>query len=276
MPELPEVETARRGIERAMKGKTVSKLNITRTDLRVPVTANMADALQGKKCTKLLRRGKYIIIEFSGNKTAILHLGMSGRIRIYDPKQTFEQQKHDHIILTLHDSTTIVFHDPRRFGFFYLSQEKHWQNEKSFLSMGPEPLEQWAGADLHQALCNKKTPIKQSLLDQAVVAGLGNIYVSEALHCAAIHPERISNTMTKKESEKIVSCSKKVLEKAILAGGSTLRDYQQTDGSLGYFQYQFSVYDREGVSCARRECSGTIKRIVQSGRSTFYCPDCQK
>ncbi len=236
----------------------------------------MADALQGRKCTKLLRRGKYIIIEFSGNKAAILHLGMSGRIRIYDPKQEFEQQKHDHIILTLSDSTTIVFHDPRRFGFFYLSQEKHWPNEKSFLNMGPEPLEQWAGADLHQALCNKKTPIKQSLLDQAVVAGLGNIYVSEALYCAAIHPERISNTMTKKEAEKIVSCSKKVLEKAILAGGSTLRNYQQTDGSLGYFQYQFSVYDREGVTCSRRGCSGTIKRIVQSGRSTFYCPDCQK
>ncbi len=276
MPELPEVETAMRGIERVLRGKSLSSVEIIRHDLRFAIPNNMIALLTGKTCIELKRRGKYIILIFTDNVVAILHLGMSGRIRIYDPTQSFERKTHDHFILTLNDQSRIVYHDPRRFGMFYLSRSPQWDEEKPFSTMGPEPLENWHGANLFKALRKKKSPIKTVLLDQDVVSGLGNIYVCEALFCAKISPLRMAHDLSKKECGVLVECSQNVLIKAIEAGGSTLRDYQKTDGSLGYFQYQFSVYDKEDEPCPGKKCRGTIKRIVQAGRSTFYCPICQK
>ena len=276
MPELPEVETAKRGIENAILRKTIQNVEILRYDLRVPVPQDTKHKLEGRVCESLTRRGKYIILNFTGGVSAILHLGMSGRVRIYASDQAFMRQKHDHIILTMNDGTQIIYHDPRRFGFFYSTDSALWRSEKPFQKLGPEPLEDWSAEHLWHSLQGRTMPIKAALLDQSIVSGLGNIYVCEALHCASISPVRLAKSLSKAECAKLFTCCRAVLEKAIAAGGSTLRDYQQTDGSLGYFQYQFSVYDREGKQCPRQRCKGTISRIIQSGRSTFSCPICQK
>lgn len=274
MPELPEVETVRRGLEAAVLGKRVQDVQINRYDLRFPVPEDFRQVFSGQVISALIRRGKYIIFELGSGAQAVLHLGMSGRIRIFSEGEAYVPRKHDHILITLEDSGLFVFEDPRRFGMFYLAREDY-RNEKPFCAMGPEPLEAWSGEDLYARLKGKTACIKTALLDQRVVCGLGNIYVCEALYDCGIHPERAAGRLSEAECAALVNSARAVLVKAIEAGGSTLRDYQKTDGSLGYFQYQFHVYDQEDAPCRLSECGGEIQRIVQAGRSTFFCPCCQ-
>ncbi len=275
MPELPEVETVRRGMEGAVSGKIIVAIQVNRYDLRGGVPKDLALRMSGRVITNLERRGKYILIHMGDKECAVLHLGMSGRIRIFPSPDSYQPHKHDHITMTMDDGAYIVFEDPRRFGMFYLIEQDKWSEETPFSSMGAEPLgNAWSAQDLLQKLRHKKSPIKTALLDQAVVAGLGNIYVCEALYHARISPLRLAHTISEDEAEKLVICVRKVLNDALDSGGSTLKDYAHTDGSLGYFQHRFGVYDREGVECANH-CGDVIKRKVQSGRSTFYCPICQ-
>ncbi len=279
MPELPEVETVMGGMRHSICNKLIDRVQVKRRDLRIPVNDDFAQRLTGKVIKSLKRRGKYIIMELEpDNLHIILHLGMSGRIRIFESSNNkdYEPRKHDHIIIRLKDGTIFAFEDPRRFGLMYIASEKDWRKEKPFISMGPEPLENWNAQDLLTKLKNKKANIKISLLDQRVVVGLGNIYVCEALYYAGISPLRSANTINEDEAERIVKISKEILEKAIKAGGSTLKDYQHTDGSLGYFQHNFAVYDKENKDCPKPSCKAKIKRITQGGRSSFYCPKCQR
>ena len=280
MPELPEVEIIKRGMENALLGKHIKAVQVNRYDLRVRVPQDFRQRVTGKPIESLERRGKYIIIRLDANIFIILHLGMSGRINIFPPNKPYEPQKHDHVIFTMDDGTCFAFEDPRRFGTLYIATND-WRKEKRFADMGPEPLDNepldnWMGQALLESLKNKKSAIKTALLDQRVVAGLGNIYVCEVLFRSSISPMRTSNSITKSEADKIVTHSCIILNEAIKAGGSTLKDYKHTDGSLGYFQYGFAVYGREGQECKNKNCASPILRIVQAGRSTFYCPSCQK
>ncbi len=275
MPELPEVETIKQGMEKALLGKQIKSVQVNRYDLRVQIPQNFAQTVTGKLIQSLTRRGKYIIIQIDTALFIILHLGMSGRINIFLPNTHNKPKKHEHAVFIMEDGTYFSFEDPRRFGMLYVATGD-WRREKYFINMGYEPLDNWTGQDLLKPLKNKKSPIKTALLDQRVVAGLGNIYVCEILFRSFINPMRSSNSITKGEADKIVLSSRKVLDDAIKAGGSTLKDYKHTDGSLGYFQHSFSVYDREGQNCSNKNCTSSILRIVQAGRSTFYCPSCQK
>ncbi len=276
MPELPEVETVMRGLEATVKNQSISRLNINRYDLRIPIPQDFRQCLTNQTINTLTRRGKYIIFHMSAGHVAILHLGMSGRVRIFKDSEAYKAEKHDHVVVYLESGSCFVFNDPRRFGMFYLSSDTLWYNEGPFEKMGPEPLDKtWAAPKLHKAIKTRKAPIKAALLDQHIVAGLGNIYVCEALYRSGIHPTRPSNTLTMPETKTLTTNIKDVLREAIKAGGSTLRDYQHTDGSLGYFQHGFAVYDQEGTACKTAKCKGRIERIVQSGRSTFFCPSCQ-
>lgn len=274
MPELPEVEIVRRGMDRAITGKAIRIVQVNRYDLRIPVPQDFGQSVTGKIVRSLSRRGKYIIMHIGDDVVSVLHLGMSGRIRIFSPDDSYVPQKHDHIVFTMDDGTCFAFEDPRRFGMFYLASND-WEVDKPFISMGAEPLEKWSGQDLFESIRNKKAAIKSVLLDQRVVAGLGNIYVCEVLFRARINPVCQAKDLDIGACERIVAHSRDVLNEAIAAGGSTLKDYQHTDGSLGYFQHGFSVYDREGHKCTHESCSSEILRIVQAGRSTFYCPSCQ-
>lgn len=277
MPELPEVETVRRAMAGAMIDRTVQSVQVRRYDLRVPIPQDIGQSLSGRKVVALLRRGKYMIMRLDHGRGTIIHLGMSGRVRIYPAGDKDAPLKHEHIILTLDNDVRVAYEDPRRFGMFYTAEHDDWRMDKPFAAMGAEPLEKdWSAEDLLQKLKNKKSPIKTALLDQHVVAGLGNIYVCEALHDARISPLRSSHTITRKEAQRLVPCVRAVLEDAIASGGSSLKDYKHTDGSLGYFQHKFKTYDQEGKECPTKSCKGEIMRIVQSGRSTFYCPMCQK
>jgi len=276
MPELPEVETVRRGMEESLAGKVVKSVRVQRHDLRVAVPANLNEIMEGQEIIALQRRGKYIIWHLSSPQALILHLGMSGRIHIYPPAAPYTLEKHDHVLIEMVDGTHIIFNDPRRFGMLYATSAQSWARQKPFCAMGPEPLEHWCEADLLCALERRKIPIKNALLDQGVVSGLGNIYVCEALYRAKISPLRPASAINNAQARTLVHAIKAVLESAIAAGGSTLKDYQHTDGSLGYFQYGFDVYDREGEKCLNPSCGKKIKRVIQSGRSTFYCPACQK
>lgn len=276
MPELPEVETVMRGLEQSVLGQNISSVQVNRYDLRFPVAEDFGQQVTGCDIRTLHRRGKYIILDFGDDLSGILHLGMSGRVRIFDAGAEYVARPHDHLIFHLDKGVRFAFEDPRRFGMFLLRSRRDWANEPPFSAMGVEPLEDvWDGQNLFDMISRKKTSIKSALLDQRVVAGLGNIYVCEALFCARVAPTRICSSITLDEATRIVSCSKEILKRAIEAGGSTLRDFQKIDGSLGYFQYQFSVYDQEGQACPSG-CGAEVMRIVQSGRSTFYCPSCQK
>lgn len=277
MPELPEVETVRLGMERALLGQKILNLIVNRRDLRVSVPEDFEKILIGSQIESFIRRGKYIIMQNDSNRFAILHLGMSGRVRIFEPNTPYEQQEHDHIIITTQNGVRAVYNDPRRFGFFYtLPRQVRWQDVPPFTSMGQEPLGVWNGEHLYDSLKTRRTPLKTALLDQSVVAGLGNIYVCEALFQAGISPFRIANTVCEEEAKCLADSCIDVLQRALVAGGSTLKDYQHTDGELGYFQHGFVVYGREGNTCTSKSCEQKIIRIVQAGRSTFYCPVCQK
>ena len=276
MPELPEVETVRRGLERRLKGRVLSRIEVRRPDLRFPLPENMAERLTGRRIEALRRRAKYLLFDLDDRNTLIGHLGMSGRMHIHDALPN-ASQPHEHIVFVADDGTTVIFQDHRRFGFFDLAGTADLPGHRFFAALGPEPLDDaFDGAELTRRLTGKRTPIKAALLDQRVVAGLGNIYVCEALFRAGISPKRMAASVAGRRAERLVPEIKSVLHDAIAAGGSTLRDYVQASGELGYFQHDFRVYGREGEPCRKPGCGGTVRRLVQSGRSTFYCGTCQR
>ena len=283
MPELPEVETVRRGLAPSMEGQVIEQADVNRPDLRWPFPERMAERLTGAKVTALRRRSKYILADLNTDETLIVHLGMSGRMTVSgDPLGQFHHnhpapEKHDHVVFHMANGARITFNDPRRFGAMDLAATDQLDDHWLIKPIGPEPL----GNGFHEAyltekLRGKTSPIKTALLDQRIVAGLGNIYVCEVLFRAGINPKRKAGSLSKARVASLVPIVRDVLQEAIAAGGSSLRDYRQADGELGYFQHGFQVYDREGQPCQRPGCDGTIGRITQSGRSTFYCPRCQR
>jgi formamidopyrimidine-DNA glycosylase len=283
MPELPEVETVRAGLMPVMEGHQIVSADIRRPDLRWPFPIDMQKRLEGTVVKQLRRRSKYILADLSSGETLLIHLGMSGRMLI-DAKPVGEThfempalEKHDHVVLEMSGGARVRFNDARRFGAMDLmatqDADNHWLLEK----LGPEPLgNAFSEAYLSAQLSKRGSPIKTALLDQRIVSGLGNIYVCEVLHRTGISPKRKANSLSKARCASLVPAIREVLSAAIEAGGSSLKDYRQTDGELGYFQHSFKAYDREGEECQNEDCDGEISRIVQSGRSTFYCHKCQR
>lgn len=283
MPELPEVETVKRGLAPSMEGQVIARAEVNRPDLRWPFPERMAERLTGARVTALRRRSKYILADLDTGETLIVHLGMSGRMIVSgDPLGQFHHDhpapaKHDHVVLHMEGGARITFNDARRFGAMDLAGTEGLEDHWLINPIGPEPLGNAFDEDyLGARLAGRNMPIKAALLDQRIVAGLGNIYVCEVLHRARINPKRRAGTLSKARVARLVPLVRDVLNEAIAAGGSSLRDYRQADGELGYFQHGFAAYDREGQPCPTPDCGGTIKRIVQSGRSTFYCPKCQR
>lgn len=271
MPELPEVETVRRGLEPVFSGQTLHKIELLRPDLRVPFPPELPSVLTGAQCLGLRRRGKYILADFQGDQTLVIHLGMSGSFRIEEGAGT--ALKHDHVRFSIQEKT-VTYNDPRRFGMMFLVPTQNENAYESFAKMGPEPLgNAFSGPVLIERLNGRQAPIKPTLLDQKVVAGVGNIYACEALYRSKISPYRRSDMLGEGEAEDVVKAIKAVLNEAIASGGSSLRDHKQTDGSMGYFQHHFDVYDHEGENC--KHCGSEILRVTQAGRSTFYCQECQ-
>lgn len=283
MPELPEVETVRRGLEPVMAGQRIATVDVRREGLRWPFPAGLAERLTGVTVSALRRRSKYILLDLDSGEVMMWHLGMSGRVLIsgvnvgefHHPHAA--PQKHDHLLLDMAQGARITFNDPRRFGAIDLMSASDEAAHPLLAKLGPEPL----GNDFHEdhlaaRLAGRRVPIKQALLDQHIVAGLGNIYVCEVLHRAGIHPARPAGDVTSVDVARLVPLVREVLQEAITAGGSSLRDYRRTDGELGYFQHSFRVYDRERAACATPGCAGTVARIVQGGRSSFFCPQCQR
>jgi formamidopyrimidine-DNA glycosylase len=292
MPELPEVETVRRGLAPVMEGARFKKVEARRPDLRWPLPKDFAERLTGKTVEGLGRRAKYLLADLSSGEVLLMHLGMSGSFRVSKdgteniPGEYHHERStaltHDHVIFHMSSGATVVFNDPRRFGFMKLVPRARLNEDPLMRAIGPEPLGNEFGPEmLAHACAGKKTSLKAALSDQRVVAGLGNIYVCEALHRARLSPKRRASTIAARSgtanerTEALVDGIKAVLKDAIEAGGSSLRDHRRTDGELGLFQHNFRVYDREGKACPRRD-GGKIRRIVQGARSTFYCPVCQR
>jgi formamidopyrimidine-DNA glycosylase len=295
MPELPEFETVRRGLEPVMDGARFRKVELRRRDLRWPLPKDFAARLQGKTVTGLGRRAKYLLADLSSGDVLIMHLGMSGSFHVFQDEggrgrapgnyyhERAQHAAHDHIVFHMSSGAIVTFNDPRRFGSMKIVARQKLDDEPLLSRLGPEPLgNAFDAAALARACKGKKTTLKAALSDQRVVAGLGNIYVCEALYRARLSPKRIAATIAGKSgapnerAERLVEGIKAVLNEAIRDGGSSLRDHRLTDGELGMFQHHFRVYDREGEKCPTRGCGGTVRRIVQNGRSTFYCPACQK
>jgi formamidopyrimidine-DNA glycosylase len=291
VPELPEVETVRRGLQPVMEGARIVKLEARRPDLRRPLPPDFARRVEGQTVTGIGRRAKYLTVDLSSGDVLLVHLGMSGSFRVSHEEKNapgaFHHPRsaapaHDHVVFHMSSGATVTFNDPRRFGLMLLVPRAELASHPLMREVGPEPLGNAFDAGLLAAACaGKKTSLKAALLDQTVVAGLGNIYVCEALHRAHLSPRRRAATIATRgapnaRATALVEAIKSVLNAAIKAGGSSLRDHRRTDGELGYFQHHFRVYDREGEPCATPGCRGTVKRIVQNGRSTFFCPVCQK
>jgi formamidopyrimidine-DNA glycosylase len=292
MPELPEVETVRRGLAAAMEGERITRVEVRRGDLRWPLPKDFAQRLKGKSVTGIGRRAKYLVVDLSSGDVLLMHLGMSGSFHVLDGKDKqigsyyHERKKHrahDHVVFYMASGAIVTFNDPRRFGSMKLIPRAKLEDEPLLRALGPEPLgNAFDGAMLAMACKGKNTNLKAALLDQRIVAGLGNIYVCEALHRAQLSPKRLARTIADRSgapnarAEQLVDGIKAVLNEAIKDGGSSLRDHRLTDGDLGMFQHHFRVYDREGEPCRTAGCRGTVRRIVQNGRSTFYCPVCQK
>ena len=279
MPELPEVETVMRGLAARLKGRTIVRALVNRPDLRWPMPPGLAARLTGARVTGFRRRAKYILMRLEGGDSVLLHLGMSGRMLI-GPNRPNQETLHEHVVLETDEGWRVGFVDPRRFGSIDLVRTDAEDSHKLLAGLGPEPLgDDFSVASLSEALAGKKTPIKSALLDQKNVAGLGNIYVCEALFRAKISPQRSAHTIPGARAVRLVPEIKATLEEAIAAGGSSLRDYVQTNGELGYFQHAWKVYGRENEPCPTcpggTVCQG-VKRIVQSGRSTFHCPRVQR
>jgi formamidopyrimidine-DNA glycosylase len=280
MPELPEVETVRRGLLPVMEGRMIDLAEVNRPDLRWPLPEAMADRLTGKRVLALRRRSKYILADLSSGETLLIHLGMSGRMLISGQMVgEFHHahpapQKHDHVVLHMEGGARVTFNDARRFGAMDLLPTATAESHPLLAEIGPEPLgNAFNESYLEAMLKDRNTPIKSALLDQHLVAGLGNIYVCEVLYRARIAPDRKAGAV--RDPAALVPIIRQVLAEAIEAGGSSLRDYRQADGELGYFQHAFQVYGREGEPCLTAGCQSKIARIVQSGRSSFYCPTCQ-
>ncbi|KQW19360.1 5-hydroxymethyluracil DNA glycosylase [Afipia sp. Root123D2] len=293
MPELPEVETVRRGLQPVMEGQRIARVETRRGGLRFPFQKDFVARLDGQTVTGLGRRAKYLMADLASGDVLLMHLGMSGsfRVALADGETTpgefhyarSEDRTHDHVIFHMATGAVISFNDPRRFGSMKIVPRAEIEQEPLLRGLGPEPLgNEFDAAMLARACAGKKTSLKAALLDQRVVAGLGNIYVCEALFRSHLSPRRLAATLATKKGEttdhakRLVGAIHTVLNAAIEAGGSSLRDHRQTDGELGYFQHSFRVYDREGEKCPTPKCKGTIKRFVQNGRSTFWCPTCQK
>lgn len=287
MPELPEVETVRGGLAPVLEGQRLARVEARRPDLRFPFPENFVQELTGARITKLERRAKYLLARLDREDTLVMHLGMSGRFEIARPEGAVRpghfhyapdpDPKHAHVVFETEAGSRITYYDPRRFGFMGLVNTATLDLHPWFAGMGPEPLSaDFDLAHLKHAFAGRKQGPKTLLLDQRLVAGLGNIYVCEALHRARISPFRPAGRISAARLESLVEAVKQVLAEAIAAGGSTLRDFAQADGALGYFQHRFRVYDREGRPCPNEGCAGVIARKAQAGRSTFYCPVCQK
>ncbi|NEX46364.1 bifunctional DNA-formamidopyrimidine glycosylase/DNA-(apurinic or apyrimidinic site) lyase [Pseudotabrizicola algicola] len=283
MPELPEVETVRRGLLPVMEGQRITQATVNRDGLRWPFPANMAARLSGVRVNALRRRSKYILADLSSDETLLIHLGMSGRMLISG--QTFGSfhhdhpapQKHDHVVFDMEGGARVIFNDARRFGAMDLMPTAGADSHLLLAVLGPEPLGNgFDEAYLQARLRGRNTPIKSALLDQQIIAGLGNIYVCETLFRAGIAPQTKAGALSDGQVAGLIPIIRDVLAEAIEAGGSSLRDYRQADGELGYFQHSFQVYGREGQPCVAPGCDATIGRIVQSGRSSFYCPSCQR
>jgi formamidopyrimidine-DNA glycosylase len=293
MPELPEVETVRRGLQPVMEGSRIVKAEARRKDLRFPFQKDFVARLTGQTVTGLGRRAKYLMADLASGDVLLMHLGMSGSFRVITAGEARAPGKfhhprgkngaHDHVVFHMSSGAAVVFNDPRRFGYMKIIARKALEEEPLLRGLGPEPLgNEFDAAMLARSCANKKTSLKAALLDQRVVAGLGNIYVCEALYRSHLSPRRLAATLATKKAEptdharRLVIAIHAVLNQAIKAGGSSLRDHRQTSGELGYFQHSFGVYDREGEKCQTAKCGGTVKRFTQNGRSTFWCPKCQK
>lgn len=277
MPELPEVETVMRGLKPVLEGARLDRVRAYVPKLRVDLPKDFEKRLNGNRVTQLSRRSKYILIECEDGLVAILHLGMSGRVSIHGAgTDQPNRAKHDHVTLLTEHGDLVIYNDARRFGLIVFSDLESVQDHPLIKDIGPEALGNAFNVDhLCTALQKRKSPIKTTLLDQKVVAGLGNIYVCEALWRAGIHPARRADHVTRQEVETLVPLIRDVLNEAIAAGGSTLKDYAQVSGELGYFQHSFKAYGREGEPCLADGCQARMERIVQSNRSTFFCPSCQ-
>jgi formamidopyrimidine-DNA glycosylase len=293
MPELPEVETVRRGLQPVMEGAKIVKAEARRKDLRFPFQKDFTARLQGQIVTGLGRRAKYLMADLGSGDVLLMHLGMSGSFRVLERGEAKtpgefhhprgKDSAHDHVVFHMSSGAAVVFNDPRRFGYMKIIARNALDDEPLLKGLGPEPLgNEFDAKMLARACANKKTSLKAALLDQRVVAGLGNIYVCEALFRAHLSPRRLAATLATKAGEptdhakRLVDAIHAVLNQAIKAGGSSLRDHRQTSGELGYFQHSFQVYDREGERCRTANCSGIVRRFTQNGRSTFWCPKCQK
>lgn len=293
MPELPEVETVRRGLAPVMEGRRIERVEARRADLRFPFPERFAERLKGRTVTSLARRAKYLLADLDDGETLVMHLGMSGSFRVALPESQSapgafhhprsKAESHDHVLFAFEGGATITYNDPRRFGFMALIPRAGLAAHPLFRHVGVEPLgNELDGALLARLFAGRRTSLKAALLDQRLIAGLGNIYVCEALHRARLSPARAAGTIAASDggptarAERLSVSIREVLEAAIAAGGSTLRDFAHADGELGYFQHSFRVYDREHEPCPTPGCRGVVRRIVQTGRSTFHCPVCQK
>jgi len=304
VPELPEVETVRRGLQKVFEGSALLRVNARRPDLRFPFPERFVERLEGRRVTALDRRAKYLLGRLDSGETLVMHLGMSGSFRIEEqaapipsPSQgegrvgvlaasetpgdfVYPRSKdatHDHVLFEFESGARVAYNDPRRFGFMTIVETAELDAHPLFKDIGVEPLgEAFTPAHLAGLLSDVKAPLKSALLDQRRIAGLGNIYVAEALHRARLSPLKPAGEASRVKVKALHGAIRQVLEEAIEAGGSTLRDHRQADGALGYFQHTFAVYDREGAGCGHKGCRGMIARVVQTGRSTFYCPECQR
>lgn len=291
MPELPEVETVRLGLAPVLEHRMITHAETRRGDLRLPFPPHFTERLTSRRVNCLSRRAKYILADLDSGETLVMHLGMSGRFSVhamgrelrlgnyvYEPATSGNHRdRHDHVIIETDAPAEIVFNDHRRFGLMLLVETDALATHPLFDGLGPEPLSRaFTTKSLENSLRGRRTPIKSALLDQRTVAGLGNIYVCEALFYAAISPKRMAATVRGERAKALQRAIRAVLRAAIKAGGSSLRDYARTDGALGEFQHRFAVYNREGAPCPRPACKGKVKRIVQCGRSTFFCPACQR
>jgi len=282
MPELPEVETVTKALNLAIKNFIIKKVIIYRSDLRITTSKNMKKYCEGAKILYVKRRGKFGKIYLDNDYIIVFHLGMSGKIIIKD-NPSFQKKKHDHVLFELKQSaknknyTRLIYNDPRRFGFVSVYRNNSMSYKNIFLNLGPEPLSNGFNAnELYIKFKNKSVSIKGALLNQRLVAGLGNIYVCEALFLAFIAPTKRASSLSKRKIISLVCNIKRVLIKAIELGGSTIQDHKNINGEIGYFQNYFLVYGREGLDCKNKNCKTKIKRIIQNGRSTFYCPSCQR
>jgi formamidopyrimidine-DNA glycosylase len=288
MPELPEVETVRRGLAPTLEGARLERVEARRPDLRFPLPEGFVQRLTGARIERLDRRAKYLVARLDRGEALVMHLGMTGRFEIAGPAAPGRRPgefhyaaaadpKHAHVVFTTDAGAVVTYFDPRRFGYMSLVELEGFDAHPWFAGLGPEPLgEAFSAEHLRGAFAGRQQNVKATLLDQRIVAGLGNIYVCEVLHRAGVAPEKPAGQVSKAKVAAIVDAVRVVLAEAIEAGGSTLRDYAAADGALGYFQHSFRAYGREDEPCPKDGCRGVVRRIVQSGRSTFFCPVCQR